>query len=60
MERTEAFKKIMVMFKRGDITPQQLGTLMSQYYERFVVCDVPPVEPSIAMIEIFDGKLDLG
>ena len=55
MDRQQAFKKIMVMFKRNEITPQQLGKLMSQYYERYV--EAP--KPSPALIEIFDGGLGL-
>jgi hypothetical protein len=56
MERTEAFKKIMVMFKRGDITPKQLGSLMSQYYEKFIIAPTP--SPAIDYVKVFDGKLE--
>ena len=58
MDREIAFKKIMVMFKRGDITPQQLGHLMSQYYERYVIVDKVS-NPLNELVGIFDGKLGL-
>jgi len=44
MERQEAFKKLMTVFKTRKLTPVQMGTITRQYFERYSSIPEVPVD----------------
>jgi len=56
------FKKIVAAFKSEKYTPEQIGSLMRQYYKKHLA-DIPVTQDDSETLDdvskIFDGKLPL-